>query len=201
MFIDPKLPIGKIIVLCSEQYVGEKEIPGNKGWYNKVIQSFMNSFWRIGNPWCASFRGAIWEMAYKIKYGHLEQCAALIRDLKKLHSANSQQMFRNFQNSSIFTTSDSPVIGASYVWAYTSNGKLTIHGHTGTAVQSIISSETVKLKGENTKTYYSWNGIEGNAKDMVWLGKRDNKPKPGQIFKGFIHPRDFTDAEIIQRYS
>lgn len=200
--IEKNRPIGNIIVEVAKIFVGEKEIPGNKGFYNKTLHKLMSPFWGVGDPWCADFMTMVWMQAYAIKYGTgTPENDYFLKQIRKLFSPNSQRLFNNFKKSNMFNTGDVPVVGAGYVWAYTNNGKLTIHGHTGTSVVSITGSKTIVLKDGTKKTYYSWSGIEGNAKDKVSIMERNTTPEKGKMLLGFIYPRDYTQNEINTRYT
>lgn len=196
MEISKELPIGEIIKLVASQYIGEKEIPGNKGWASKALWTFMKPFWKYKDPWCADYFCAVWYKAYEIKYG---EYPLLLKQLKKLFSASSIRLIKNFRNSNLFAVTKNPVIGAGYCWQYYKNGKVTVHGHTGTAVTRVIKTSTI-VQNNSEIFYCEWEGVEGNASDKVKLVKRNNKIDQTKVFLGFIIPRDFN-AKELERYT
>jgi len=180
------------IVKVAQKYLNEREIPDNRGWYNKALEkAFKAVGWRYGQHWCAYTMELVWKEAY-IKYfsakikenppayigmgitiingSYDAKMVKIFELLTKLCSGNSQKTFRNFEKSKDFQTGKEPKIGAAVVWRHNS-----IAGHTAACVTQIMPNGN----------FYS---IEGNAGNKV-SKKFHNFKETNRL--GFIYPTEF----------
>lgn len=174
------------------KYLGEKEIPENKGWVNKTLQKAMELVgWRRGQHWCAYFMEMVWKEAYGMYLMHkpennkgtidgihytimstenLGKESKIHKLLSKLCSGNSQKTFRNFEKSGIFETGSTPALGAAVIWKYSGSA-----GHTAAVVTEVFADGTFK-------------SVEGNAGNKVSL-RFHKADEPNRL--GFIYPKEF----------
>jgi len=147
------ITLSEIVVKTAINYVGIKEIPGNKGWKNSIFEKLMIIIgkWRKGDAWCCDFAHLVWHQAYK-------EYELSTKIIDKLFSPNSQRTFRNFNNYNKTMISNIPSPGSIGILKY---GR--VYGHTF-IVESIIDELSYKT-------------IEGNFKDMVKRNTRNLKDK------------------------
>ena len=180
------MKIYEAIIQTAYKYLGEKEIPDNRGWYNKALEAVFKSVgWRYGQHWCAYTMELVWREAYKqyfkdnsnftilhgIDLANTQKCLYVDERLTKLCSGNSQKTFRNFEKSDIFETGKVPSLGAAVIWKYKGSS-----GHTAAAVVEIDTDKQV-----------FWS-IEGNSGNKV--SKNKHKFNEHNIL-GFIYPKEF----------
>ncbi len=178
------MKIQEALIFTAYKYLNTKEIPDNRGWFNKAFQKVMeNVGWRMGQHWCAYFMELVWKEAYKTVYYKTALMGAdryflnsfehewlkIDKILNKLCSGNSQATFRNFKNSNIFETGTIPALGAAVIWKYSGTA-----GHTAACVVEITD-----------KGFYS---VEGNSKNNV---TKNYHPIDESHRVGFIYPKEF----------
>jgi hypothetical protein len=193
------MTIQEHIIKTAQKYLNEKEIPDNRGWYNKALQKVFELVgWRKGQHWCAYAMELVWKEAYKEYFNSklmpIEKEAPISelgnaifkkinndvveleivktnKLLTKLCSGNSQKTFRNFDNSDDFETGKHPALGAAVIYKYSGSS-----GHTAAAVVSInLEKQT-------------FDSIEGNSKNKFSLNKHKFN-EPNRL--GFIYPKEF----------
>jgi len=188
--VNPINIIESEIVKVATKYLKTKEIPDNRGWYDKAFEKAMQKVgWRFGQHWCAYFMELVWKEAYNKYFDNKEQKYTTISTptisgvfnnteidrkstlnlLTKLCSGNSQKTFRNFQKSGIFKTGKEPRVGAAAVYKY---GITT--GHTVACVTEV--------------TFNGFHSIEGNVSNKV-ICRSHLANEPNLL--GFIYPVEF----------
>lgn len=140
------------IVEIARKYVGQKEKPGNMGFYDPEFDKKMVNItgFRKTEAWCVYFAELVLKEAYPQK----------LKLIDKYISPSSQATFNNYKAAKdgpqIF---DKPVIGALVIWQKMKDGKGTIYGHAG-IVTEVISPTTFKSVEGNTNAD---GGSEGDS--------------------------------------
>lgn len=107
----------------AKTFVGEKEKPGNSGFYNQRLQELMTKAGhKTGEAWCCYFAEACFVEAAG---GDTTERGKLLRTL---FSANCVQTWKNFVKAG-FKTSMTPVVGALVIFQRRKNGVPTSQGH------------------------------------------------------------------------
>lgn len=170
--------IGEQIADIASSYIGQTEIPGNKGFTNQSFQKKMEAVgWKITYAWCAFFVELVWKEAYGSKH-------SLFATMDKLFSPSALSTYYNFAGHETWPTSKVPVVGAIAVFKHGVNPSRW-EGHC-----SIVSAYE-----HPSKAFVS---IEGNTNDkggregyIVSEKIRGLKKPPtasGLNLIGFIHP-------------
>lgn len=119
----------KRVIKFAGDFVGEEELLGNMGFYNKTFEELMKDVgWKRGDAWCVYFNKVIW-------YNML---AKPYRDkVLKLVSGNTQQTLKNFQNddSGLFKVTSYPRVGDIAIWQRFNNGIGEWRGHSGIVIR------------------------------------------------------------------
>lgn len=109
------------------KWVGQEEIPGNKGWIDKHFEEMMKATgWNEGEAWCAYLGELVWYNAYK-GYPHVQ------KDISLIFSASAVQTYWNFKKA-LWTVSKKPCIGALVIWQRYKQGKQSWQGHLGVCI-------------------------------------------------------------------
>ena len=164
--------IDKKIVTIAAKYVGQREIPGNKGWRDKAFEAKMKATgWSSGQAWCAYFTELVWTEAYK--------GTSLLPSIVALFSASATATYANFNGSSLFKVGKVGKPGALAVWRYGNGWK----GHIG-IVESVKGSTFVCIEG-NTNAAGSREGIM-----VMRRTRRTDLPhsRSGLNLIGFVYP-------------
>jgi hypothetical protein len=168
-----------IVRSLTSKYNNEKEIPNNKGFYDKKFQAKMqNMGWKRGEAWCSYYSELIWTEAYE------QYNPALLEYIKKLFSGSTQATYNNFRNEGKeygFKISNLPILGSVVIWQYTSNTSL---GHAAILLDYDSSKNRLYTSEGNTTDNGSREG------DTVATKIRTNTSKPvGSLkLRGFINP-------------
>jgi hypothetical protein len=177
--------INELIVNAAGQYIGQAEIPGNKGWEDEKFQEKMESIgWMYGWAWCSVFFELIWSEAY-YKAGH----STIVSLLGKLCSASVMRTYYNFIKDDLFQVSRTPVVGSGIVYQRYKNWKGTNFGHIG-IVKSLEGGAVTTIEG-NTNAEGHREGEEVAEKHRLL---NFNKKENGLVLRGFIHP---MNVEIL----
>ena len=171
--------INETIVKVASNYIGKKEISGNKGFIDpKFEEEMVKVGWSKGQAWCAYFGELVWRQAYK------ESGIKIDDELNRLFSASAVTTLSNFHLKSKFITSKIPVKGALAVWQHISNGVKGWQGHIG-IVSDFTDSVITTIDG-NTNTHGGREGIEvGQIKRRMNFGATN-----GLVLQGFIYPKE-----------
>lgn len=178
--------LGDIIVQEALKYVGEKEKPGNNGFYNQELeQRILLTDWDYGQSWCAALAEAVWVDGYS-RFN-----SGMINTIRSLCTLNAVFTFRQFEKSK-FVTNKIPAPGAIVIWMKMRNGepvyltddKMWVAGHAGICIEGYQRYfETVE---GNSNAAGGREGIEvAHFKDKRtydWDCKHGLRPL------GFIHP-------------
>jgi CHAP domain len=175
----------KGIVGVAKKYEGKKEIPGNMGFPDKVMESEMRKIgWYPGAEWCAFFV----KMAMLKTLSNLPLFNKRRTIAEKLLSGSSQQTFINFQNdkSGLWEIStNKPKVGAIVIWQQIGNPS---KGHAGivTKVNS-DNFETIEGNVNLSSTNIPSDGEVSQRKYSI--SKELNGNEWGCKLRGFINPK------------
>ena len=158
------------VVKVALSYVGQREIPGNKGWRDKAFEAKMKATgWTSGQAWCAYFTELVWCQAYA-GTPHVDRFISLF-------SPSATATYSNFAGSSHYKVGRVPKPGALAVWRYGTGWK----GHIG-IVQTVERGTFYAIEG-NTNAAGSREGV------MVARKRRKtalNGRGPGLNLIGFV---------------
>lgn len=163
-----------LIIAIATQFIGKKEKPGNKGFFDAAFQKLMVAVgWLTGQPWCAYFTKLVWKEAYA-------NSPELYKLVNRLCNGGALATLNNHIANGKFKVTMDPIPGSIVIWQHGDSTK----GHAG-----ILE----KYDGDNTLTV-----IEGNTNasgsregDQVARKPRTLKrpfTKDGLNLKGFINP-------------
>lgn len=117
------------IIKFAGDFLGEEELLGNMGFYNKTFEELMKDVgWKRGDAWCVYFNKVVWYNMLANPY----------RDkAMKLLNGNSQETLKNFRNddSGLFKVTSYPKIGDIAVWQSFKYGIGEWKGHTGIVIK------------------------------------------------------------------
>lgn len=158
------------IVEIAFSHLGEKEIPGNKGWLNKKFEALMKSVsWYFRAPWCAFFCKLVWNEAGQ--------------DVSLLSGSTSVMIDKATKAGNWHSL---PVAGAIVIWAMFKNGERQKSGHAGIVV-SVGAGMFQTIEGNTT---------DKGGRDGEVVAKRSYDFSPSHWHKnnglrlmGFIHPK------------
>ena len=126
----------------AKKYIGQTEIPGNKGFNNADFEAKMKAVgFQPTHAWCCYFAELVFKEAFPEKF----------KDLDKLFSASTVQTFNNFKKAN-YVISDVPVKGYLVIWQNQKDGVPQSTGHAG-IVTDVYNKELFK-------------SIEGNTNDQ-----------------------------------
>lgn len=171
------ITIGDKIAAIAKSYVGQTEIPGNKGFTNKEFQKKMEAVgFKITHAWCMYFCELIWKEAYGPSH-------SLYLAIDRLFSASALSTYYNFSGADGWVVDNIPAIGAVMCFKHGIDPKK-FTGH-GCMVVDILDNKKVGTVDGNTND-------EGGREGYIVAEKvrsYGNAPTPrGLNFLGFIHP-------------
>jgi hypothetical protein len=165
------------IVRFAEKFVGEQEVAGNMGFYDKEFQDMISKYGNFnpGQQWCMSFAKMVWLQKFGTKYRE---------QLDQLMTPSTQQTWDNFENdgSGKFKTSDKPSKGAIVIWQQFVNGSPEFKGHAG-IVQNYNDTSFDTVEG-NTNSNPDGSFNEGIVSEKTHTYNWD--VNNGLRLKGFI---------------
>jgi hypothetical protein len=130
----------ELAIRIAKSYIGQKEKPGNAGFFDKSFQKLMVvAGWLLGEPWCAYFIKLVLLQTYANN-------ARLLDVVQRMNNGSALMSLNNHKNNGTFEVGNTPKPGAVVVWK---------HGKGPTGHMGLV--ETVNLK-TNTMTC-----IEGNT--------------------------------------
>ena len=158
------------VIETALQYWGEKEKPGNAGFYNEKLQAIMTKAGhKKGEAWCAYFAEAVF-------------CEAMPdreEELRALFSASTVKTFENFRKAN-FIISKIPVMYSLVIWRRYVNGIAQWQGHAG-IVCSVQDELNFKSIEGNTNSDGSREG------DSIQIKNRSTAiKKTGLNIMGFV---------------
>lgn len=162
------------IVSIAKSYIGQKEVPPNKSFVDKVFLKKMQSVgWLTTQSWCAYFAKLIWVEAY-------QSFPDILAKIKKNCVGGAMNTLDNFKADKAFVVNMTPVVGSLIIFR---EGN-TWHGHEGVVVE-VSGDGSVKTVEGNTNASGGREGIEVALKI-----RKLNKPydPKGLNIAGFIHP-------------
>lgn len=172
------MTIGEKIAAIAKSYIGQTEIPGNKGFTNPEFQKKMIAMgFQIGHAWCMYKCELVWKEAYGKTH-------PLFVSIDKLISASALSTYYNFKGAKDWIVDDKPEVGAIMCFKHGTDPKKW-EGH-GCIVVEVLKDKKCKTVDGNTNDA---GGREGYivAEKIRSYG---NPPTPkGLNFLGFIHPR------------
>ena len=161
----------------AKAYIGEKEKPGNAGFYNPKLQELMTAAGhKKGEAWCCYFAESMFVEA-------AAEDEEKVKLLRKLFSANCVQTWKNFVKSPNFKTTQVPTAGALVIFQRVKAGIPTTQGHAAIVTDTMVEG--------NNKIFRT---IEGNTNstgsregDSVQAKRRSLVPSPnGLNVLGFV---------------
>lgn len=138
----------------AKTFIGEKEKPGNGGFYNEKLQAIMTEAGhKRGEAWCCYFAEACFCESAKLA-GDIDR----LKKLRYLFSANCVVTFNNFKDAG-FKISKTPVVGALVIFRKIVEGKPTTSGHAGICSTLINSGSFTAIEGNTNRD----GGREGDS--------------------------------------
>lgn len=171
------------VISTAHRFIGQKEIPDNKGFYDDNFDSKMDSVgFKVPHPWCAYFVEMVYKEALSNKYpDHWTK-------LKKLLTPGALLTMNNL-NKAGYKLKKDPKPGDIVVWQ---SGTST-RGHIGIVVG--VNGKNIKTIEGNTNAAGSREGGVVAKKDRRNLIRPKNK---GLHIRGYIspYPEPEDDEEI-----
>lgn len=123
------------------------EIQPNLGWTDKDFQNQMQQIgWVRGDEWCADSCILVWKTAYANVHPEIWAIA------RKMLSANSQLIAKNFHSDPIWPTSTKlPKLGAICIWQ---DGNSLTTGHAGIVIAINADGSFVTAEGNTSSTQF-----------------------------------------------
>ncbi len=172
--ISQELLVAKIVEVA-KSFVGQKEIPGNKGWEDKAFEAKMRKMgWWVTAPWCMFLCRLVWKEAYAYFYNDAAVMSIIGSNING-SSIDSAAKVRKYKD---FEFSDKPVVGAIVIWSKTKTS-----GH-GAIVISVNGNNFTTVEG-NTNEAGSREG------DRTLIKKRSLDTKSSMTILGFVIPKVF----------
>ena len=171
------------IVEIAKSYVGQKEIPPNKGFEDKDFEQKMRKAgWWASAAWCVIFTKLVWKEAYKAVYSDSmddQMLTVILSTISSNIKPNSQDTIKQVEKFKDFVLSKEPVVGSIVIWRKTATS-----GHAAIVVK-VINSKTIETVEGNTNEEGSREG------DQVALKKRSTVSKKGWEIMGYIVPKEY----------
>jgi hypothetical protein len=109
--------LSELIVKTAEEYLGQTEKAGNRGWEDPDFEAKMKAVgWKPTHSWCCYFAELVWKEALDMR--RPRNYDKLMELYDKFFSASCTATYANFRGSSYFTTGNIPKAGALAVWRY-----------------------------------------------------------------------------------
>lgn len=170
------LAIGQKIADVAKSYIGQTEIPGNKGFTNKEFQKKMEAVgWKMTYAWCAFFGELVWKEAYG---------QSMFATLDKLFSPSALSTYYNFAGHENWPVKQTPAIGACAVYKHGIDPKKW-EGHFGIVTAIDVTNKTTTNVEGNTNDK---GGREGYIVSQKVRSYQKTVRPNGLNILGFIHP-------------
>ena len=157
------------IVKTALSYVGQREVPGNKGFDDPAFEIKMKQQgWPVLAPWCAFFAKLVWS-----------ECG----QKTKLMNGSSVRTYVNLDQSEYYSKTTKPDEGALVVWRSYKDGKKLSTGHIGIVTRVNYDGTFETVEG-NTTDKGGREGIMVATRIRHYEWNRDN----GLRLLGFINP-------------
>lgn len=171
------ITIGDRIAQIAKSYIGQTEIPGNKGFTNKEFQKKMEAVgFKMTNAWCMFFCELVWKEAYGAKH-------SLFTAIDKLFSASALSSYYNFSGADGWLVDKNPAVGAVMCFKHGIDPRKW-EGH-GCIVTDLLTDKKVKTVDGNTNDQ---GGREGYIVAQKTRSYGNPPTAKGLNFLGFIHP-------------
>jgi hypothetical protein len=175
--VEPKT-IGERIADIATSYVGQTEIPGNKGFTNPEFQKKMVAMgFKISHAWCMYLCELVWKEAYGSKH-------SLFGQIDKLFSASALSTYYNFAGNEGWKVNRTPSIGSIMIFKHGTDPRKW-EGHGCIVVDPEAGFHKVGTIDGNTNS-------EGSREGYIVARKTRSYGNPptakGLNFLGFIHP-------------
>lgn len=176
--VTSSLTIGEQIAQIAKSYVGETEIPGNKGFTHPDFQKKMVAMgFKISYSWCMLFCELAWKESYGSKH-------PLFSAIDKLFSASALSTYYNFAGANDWTVDKNPEVGAVMCFKHGTDPRKW-EGH-GCIVVDVLKDKKCATVDGNTND-------QGGREGYIVANKIRSYGNPttakGLNFLGFIHPR------------
>jgi hypothetical protein len=173
----PEVLIGDKIAAIAESYVGEMEIPGNKGFKNPEFQKKMLAMgFKISHAWCMYFCELSWKEAYGTRH-------SIYPIIDKLISASALSTYYNFSGADGWVVDKTPSVGSIMCFKHGLDPRKW-EGH-GCIVTELLADKKVRSIDGNTNDQGGREGYIVSRKVRSY----GSTPTPrGLNFLGFIHP-------------
>jgi len=174
----PVTTLGEKIAQIAQTYIGQTEIPGNKGFTNPEFQKKMIAMgFQTTHSWCLYFCELVWKEAYGKTH-------PLFVAIDKLISASALSTYYNFKGAEGWEVNSTPEVGSIMCFKHGVDPKKW-EGHGCIVVETLEDKKCRTVEG-NTND-------EGGREGYIVARKTrsyGNPPSPkGLNFLGFIHPR------------
>lgn len=141
----PDTNMVRLLNRIATSYIGQEEISGNKGFYDKSFENKMRDIgWKPGHAWCCYFQELVFKEAF-------EKQPDLWNKMERLFHGNTIRTYMNFSLSRYFKVGQTPRPGALAVWRYS-----VTRGHIG-LVTSVNGNQFTTIEGNTTRS----GGAEG----------------------------------------
>jgi hypothetical protein len=142
-------PLSEKVIAAARSIIGQKEIPGNKGFVDPVFEKRMkDTGWNKGESWCCYTTELIWKTAFTTSH-------YLYEEIDKLFSGSAVKTFSNFKDSPHFETGPTPRHGAISIFRHGKGWE----GHAGIVIPVIDINTFHNVEG-NTNASGGREGIE-----------------------------------------
>lgn len=176
--------VGGAVLSFAVDAEGQKEIPGNQGFYDKHFESEMMHLggFMKGYPWCMCFAKRCYILGYN-DFGYHEG-NPIFHDIKEFMTPSARQTLENFKNAEGWVFSKKPKEGALAIWIHYKNGAPTWQGHAG-----IVKSWNYKRVSTVDGNTNDHGGREGYV--VAEKNRRMNfYDTDGLVLQGFIYPKE-----------
>lgn len=174
---EPKT-IGEQIAEIAESYIGQTEIPGNKGFTNQSFQKKMESVgFKMTHAWCMYFCELVWKEAYGSKH-------SLFGTIDKLFSASALSTYYNFSGNQGWKVNRTPSKGAMMIFKHGTDPRKW-EGHGCIVIDPETAFHKVTTVDGNTNDAGGREGYIVAKKVRQYGGMLTAK---GLNLLGFIHP-------------
>jgi hypothetical protein len=170
--------LGGCSLSYAKEFLGQKEIPGNQGFYDKDFDALIRHFttFKNGHAWCVYFCWLCWQLTYN-------DFSISFEIAKAEFSGGAVRTYRNFKE--IGWTSKEPGVGSIAIWQKYKDGVATSSGHA--AIVEYWNESYIFTVDGNT------NDKGGREGYIVADDKKRSRSfiptKNGLVLKGYIHPK------------
>ena len=163
------------IIGIAKGYLGQKEVPGNKGFQDKDFEKKMRQVgFYTGAPWCAFFVKLVYgEAYYDVKFLH--------QAVASNNTGGALDTLQRHENAGVFSIGETPKPGAIVIWRMGSG----TNGHAGIVVSVDEANNTMETIEGNANLTGSREGCEVDEKPRTITRPFQ---KNGLNVEGYIYP-------------